>query len=499
MPHPLFCITIEYNGGKNMTDFSNSDINQIQSHGLTLDETRRQIQCFVDGFPYADIIAPATIGDGIIAMSDATRHRYIAKYDEYRKTNPRTVKFVPASGAATRMFKDLYEFLETGTRNAATDTVLNNLTKFAFYDELQKYLMPDATDRDIISAIVGTPGLNYGKLPKALITFHKYESDTATALAEHLAEAATYATTNGTAHIHFTISPEHRTGFTELLSKIVPEYTTRFGIKYEITMSEQSPTTDTIAVTPDNTPFRNGDGTLLFRPSGHGALIDNLNKLDTDIAFIKNIDNVCTAKNRAKTTEYKCALAGLAIELQEKSFEYIRAIDAGTADIDDIREFIERDLCVRTNDALTFDAARQILNRPIRVCGMVKNTGAPGGGPFWTRGARGTSLQIVESAQIAPDARDIMARASHFNPVDLVCTLRNYRGEKFDLLEFVDPSTGFISEKSSNGRPLRAMERPGLWNGAMAYWNTVFVETPVDTFTPVKTVIDLLNTAHTGK
>ena len=480
-----------------MTEFSTPDTEQIKTHGLTPEIVAQQLADFVRGFPYANITRPATVGNGIIELSDIDITRYAEKYTAAQATK-KIVKFVPASGAATRMFRDLFEFLNTGTMNDVTRRVLDNLDKFAFWDDLRQFLPDTPTDRDKIACMLTNAGLDYGNLPKGLIAFHKYDTYSRTALEEHLVEGAQYAAANGTVHIHFTVSPEHLAGFRALLARAVPEYSARYGVKYDITMSNQSTSTDTIAVNPDNTPFRTDDGRLLFRPAGHGALIENLNNIDADIVFIKNIDNVTTDELRGDTIKYKHVLAGLLLSLQARAFEYLNNFVA--YDLNEIRTFIKNDLCVRTSDDAPAEMLRQILNRPIRVCGMIKNIGAPGGGPFWVRDEHGTeSLQIVESSQIAPDARDIMNASSHFNPVDLVCGTRDAHGKPFDLTAFVDHKAGFISEKSYGGHALRAMERPGLWNGAMAHWNTVFVAVPASTFTPVKVVTDLLSSSHGAK
>ncbi len=480
-----------------MTEFSTPDTEQIKTHGLTPEIVAQQLADFVCGFPYANITRPATVGNGIIELSDIDITRYAEKYTAAQATK-KIVKFVPASGAATRMFRDLFEFLNTGTMNDVTRRVLDNLDKFAFWDDLRQFLPDTPTDRDKIACMLTNAGLDYGNLPKGLIAFHKYDTYSRTALEEHLVEGAQYAAANGTVHIHFTVSPEHLAGFRALLARAVPEYSARYGVKYDITMSNQSTSTDTIAVNPDNTPFRTDDGRLLFRPAGHGALIENLNNIDADIVFIKNIDNVTTDELRGDTIKYKHVLAGLLLSLQARAFEYLNNFVA--YDLNEIRTFIKNDLCVRTSDDAPAEMLRQILNRPIRVCGMIKNIGAPGGGPFWVRDEHGTeSLQIVESSQIAPDARDIMNASSHFNPVDLVCGTRDAHGKPFDLTAFVDHKAGFISEKSYGGHALRAMERPGLWNGAMAHWNTVFVAVPASTFTPVKVVTDLLSSSHGAK
>lgn len=476
-----------------MIEFSNDDILQIEQHGLTPDAVAAQLDAFARGFAFSDIVAPATAGDGVIQLDAEMRRHYIDIYEQYQRTHS-VVKFVPASGAATRMFRDLFEFLNTGARNTVTDAVLNNLSRFAFYDDLKKFLPDTPTDTDIIERIVTDAGLNYGHMPKALIKFHRYADGARTALAEHLDEGAEYARGADGVNIHFTVSPEHRAGFEELLHRLVPEYSARYGVQYNIELSYQKSSTDTIAVNPDNTPFRDADGRLLFRPAGHGALIENLNEIDADLIFIKNIDNVCAASHRGDTIEYKSALAGYLVVLQSKIFDYLNNT---TAPLGDVIQFINDNLGVRISRDATRADCNRILSRPLRVCGVVRNTGAPGGGPFWVRAADGTiSLQIVESAQIAPDARDIMNTSQYFNPVDLVCATRDASGRHIDLIQFVDENTGFISEKSAGGRPLRAMERPGLWNGAMAGWNTVFIEVPPTTFTPVKVVADLLSAPH---
>ncbi|MBR5625449.1 MAG: DUF4301 family protein [Alphaproteobacteria bacterium] len=476
-----------------MTDFLPSDIEQIQSHGLSLQTIQQQMSDFAAGFPYAEIISAATANNGVMPVTDKSiTDEYTKNQDKYK-----IVKFVPASGAATRMFKDLFEFLSTGTMNKITATVLDNLTEFAFYNDLKQFLPDNPSDHDIIECIVTNRGLNYGNLPKGLLQFHKYDTFNRTAVAEHLTEGAQYATSNSTANIHFTVSPEHKSGFEKLLNKIVPEYEREFNVKYNIEMSTQKPETDTIAVNPDNTPFRNDDNTLLFRPAGHGALIKNLNEIDADIIFIKNIDNVCHEKNRSNTIVNKKILAGIAIKNQNQIFEYLRKLDNGTADETEIINFINKNLGIKISDT---SEIRATLNRPLRVCGMTRNTGAPGGGPFWTKNANGfTSLQIIEPNQISPEQAHLLKDSQYFNPVDIVCMPRDYTGKKFDLIKYIDPKTGFISEKSKNGQPLRAMERPGLWNGAMSNWNTIFVEVPITTFTPAKVITDLLSAGHNNK
>ena len=481
-----------------MYKFSDSDIQQIQLHGLTIDGITKQISDFQTGFPYSDIVSACVIGNGAFNydnQSDKYTDLYDTKCNDYN-----IVKFVPASGAATRMFKDLFEFLTTGTINKTTQIVLDNITKFAFWNDLKGVLPDNASNIDKIKYLITEIGLNYGNQPKGLLQFHKYDNESRTAIAEHLIEGALYARTNNNVRIHFTVSPEHQNGFTNLLNKIVPTYEQKFGIKYDISMSVQKKRTDTIAVNMDNTPFRNQDGTLLFRPAGHGALIENLNDIDGDIIFIKNIDNVCPDRMRDDTVKYKKLIGGILIETQNKIFEYLRALDNGTANINEISAFIKNTLSITLPSSSTADTLHAILNRPIRICGIIKNTGAPGGGPFLVRDTNGIiAPQIAEPGQIAPDKISVLHDGEFFSPTDIVCGVRDYMGKKFNLVDYVDPTAGFISTKSKNGRELRAMERPGLWNGAMAKWNTIFVTVPGTTFTPAKTIIDLITPDHLTK
>ena len=437
----------------------------------------------------------ASPGDGVLVVGEAEADAAVERYEK-EAAGLGVVKFVPASGAATRMFKELFEFVNDGKRGKGIDTLLENIGKFAFWPELRAVLPAGADDRAIVNAIVND-GLNYGRKPKGLVTFHAYPEGARKAVEEHLVEGAAYAAAGGVARIHFTVSPEHVAGFEELLAEKVPLYERRFGIRYDISFSVQKPSTDTLAVNPDNTPFRQADGTLLFRPAGHGALIENLNEIDADIVFIKNIDNVTTDARRGDTVHYKKVLAGILLDLQERAFECLKALEVGGAELEPISGFIEKRLCVKLPADYDSALLRAVLDRPIRVCGMVRNEGEPGGGPFWVGNPDGTeSLQIAESSQIAPDDLPLMQSATHFNPVDLVCGVRDSKGRKFDLRRYTDPATGFISSKSSGGRDLRAQELPGLWNGAMAKWNTVFVDVPVTTFSPVKVVQDLLRPQH---
>ena len=475
--------------------FTKEDLQQIEQHGLTQAQVEQQIENFCKGFPYLKIVRAAAAGDGVLVMSDEQIAQAEARYDEAASTS-KIVKFVPASGAATRMFKELFEYVNDDKRTPGIDRLLDNIEKFAFWPELAEHIMPDSPDEEIVESIVKT-GLCYGAKPKGLVTFHAYADGNRKAVEEHLVEGALYARSGDEVYIHFTVSAEHMDGFKEVLAAKQSFYEERFGVKYNVSFSVQKPSTDTIAVNPDNTPFRTDEGKLLFRPAGHGALIENLNDIDADIIFVKNIDNVTTDERRGDTVKYKKALAGLLLELQEQAFEYLKVLEVGGADLEPIAKFIEEKLCVKLPEDYNSELLRGVLNRPIRVCGVVRNQGEPGGGPFWVDGGDGTeSLQIAESSQIAPEDMHLMQSATHFNPVDLICGVKDSRGGKFDLTQYTDPSTGFISSKSSGGRDLRAQELPGLWNGAMAKWNTVLVEVPITTFSPVKVVQDLLRPEH---
>ena len=469
----------------------------MEEHGLTPAALETQLKNFREGFPFLPVTRAASCGDGIRVLDAAGIEQAAARYDR-AKESLRVVKFVPASGAATRMFKDLFEFVREGRRTAVVGELLANRRRFAFWPELRTIIGDDADELRTVENIVAE-GLRYGETPKGLVSFHRYGDEVRKAVEEHLVEGAQYAAAGGEVKIHFTVSPEHLTRFEALLAEKIPGYESRFGVKYRISFSVQDPSTDTLAVNPDCTPFRRADGRLLFRPAGHGALIGNLGKIDADIVFVKNIDNVTTDARRSDTVLYKKALAGVLLALQERIFEYLMALEVPGAELEPIAAFIENELCVKLPKDYGTALLRQVLDRPIRVCGMVRNEGEPGGGPFWVAGADGLeTLQIAESNQIAPEKRELMRSATHFNPVDLVCSFRTSKGGRFDLREFVDPATGFISRKSDGGRELLAQERPGLWNGAMARWNTVFVEVPITTFSPVKVVTDLLRPEHQG-
>jgi len=503
--------------------FTKKDIEQIEKQNLTIKEVETQLERFKKGFPFLNLAKPATIGDGIIQLDEAEVNAYAKLYDDRK---PEALKFVPASGAASRMFKFLFEFYGQAKdqyesiekiENDKVKKFFKDIKKFAFYNELKETLQSAGYTMDkllengefktVLHYLLTEEGMNYGAKPKAVLSFHQEGEEIKTAFEEHLAEGAEYAkNAHGKVKIHFTISPEHAVMFDDLLQKVKSEYEQKLNVQFEISYSQQKPSTDTIAVDLNNELFRNEDGTLLFRPGGHGALIENLNDLTSDIIFIKNIDNVVPDRLKDETIRYKKALAGVLLAYQEKLSHFLEKIESDdiTDDLlDEIMDFIQHDLCYRVNPEKGDDKKDilfAVLNRPIRVCGMVKNEGEPGGGPFWvSHPDNHADLQIVEKSQINqndPEQVDILKQSTHFNPVDLVCCIKDYKGEKFNLLQYRDPETGFISKKSKDGKDLKAQELPGLWNGAMANWNTVFVEVPVITFNPVKTVNDLLRPEH---
>jgi hypothetical protein len=485
--------------------FSASDMQQLRRLGVEPTEAAQQIENFRRGFPYMPIIAPATAGKGITQVSGEAQTELVNMFDEWGGSR---LKFVPASGAATRMFKSLYELRDAGKATPETDTFFERLRDFAFYDDLMKVVnTPNRNNpQAVLNGLLETNGLHYGRLPKGLLKFHRYTEGARTAFEEHLVEAALYAKdAKSVARLHFTVSPEHAGGFKALLKKVQPDYEKRYGVTYEVNFSEQKKSTDTLAVEIDNTPFRNANGSLLFRPGGHGALLENLAEMKEDIVFIKNIDNVAPDRLKPDTIHWKKVLAGMMLKLRSQIASYLAELErgAGSVKLKEIATFMAQSFCITLPDVEAEQYAAILyakLNRPMRVCGMVKNTGEPGGGPFLVRNADGSqALQIVESSQIDlndSSVKQLFQASTHFNPVDLVCSFRDYKGGIYDLRKFRDPATGFISEKSKDGRMLKALELPGLWNGAMSDWNTMFVEVPLSTFSPVKTVTDLLRREH---
>jgi hypothetical protein len=490
----------------------------VKKAGKSVVLIEEQLERFHKGFPYLDIDRPAVIGDGLIQLPDKSIDEFIAFFEK-QSLEYNMIKFVPSSGAASRMFKRLYAFLEEDESQAEKDDYLkkffDKIHSFAFSQALDKKMQEIGPGLDealkqksyhtIVKALLLEDGLNYGNLPKGLLDFHDYTSGIKTPVGEHFTEGENYARgKQGKVRLHFTVSPEHKKLFEEHAQQV------RKGLnECEIGFSQQKPETDTIAVNPDNTPFYNEDGSILFRPAGHGALIENLNDLDHDIVFIKNIDNVVPDHLKLSTIHYKKALAGLLMSVQSKLFGYQNQLERNITELEllEIENFARKDLMLTFKAdyaALGFSEKvgylQYLLHRPIRVCGMVQNTGEPGGGPFWVKEEDGSlSLQIAETSQIDPNdkkAQEALKNATHFNPVDLVCGIRDLHGRKFDLIKYRNPETGFITNKSKDGRELKALELPGLWNGAMSDWITLFVEVPLSTFNPVKTVNDLLREEH---
>lgn len=507
--------------------FSEKDLAQIQKHGITVEEIEKQLKIFRQGIDFVYLLKAAIPGDGIDSPEEAEINSIIEYYDN-QKDKLEVIKFIPASGAASRMFKSLYEALDKARKNG--NSVLQddeeimgffeNIYKYPFYEDLKTVikekesslndLMRNENYARILEYLLLDEGLNYGNLPKGLLKFHNYLEGNRTAFEEHYEEASFYlADPMGNVKLHFTVSPEHMSLFTSLAEVLNDKYKNEQGLIYSVNFSIQRPSTDTIAVTPDDDPFRTGEETLLFRPGGHGALLENLNDLDEPMVFIGNIDNVSPDRNKELRVRYKKFLGGFLLKKVNKIHTVLERIDRGERGellqnhildiVNEISPLVADNLRKENNDIFN-EKAYHFLNRPIRVCGMVKNVGEPGGGPFWIKDKKGNvSKQIIESSQINLEndsQREKFYSSTHFNPVDLVCYIRNHRAEKFDLVNYRDPDMAFIARKSQGGRDLKALELPGLWNGSMAGWLTWFVDVPLESFTPVKTVFDLLRPEH---
>jgi hypothetical protein len=508
------------------------DLKQIQEMNLTPEKVLSQIESFKKGFPYARLDRPCTVGDGIHVLSRSDLNGYADGYSEAALSG-RSMKFVPASGAASRMFKaflavnSLYERITDKEISQGKDSdhravreFFRGIRNFAFYEDLLSALARENLDleillkrkeyKPILESLLTAKGLDLANVPKGLIKFHSYSGHSRTAFEEHLVEGAAYTQDrNRRVRIHFTVSPEHENAVRRHIETARP-FCEKDGVTFSVEFSSQKASTDTIAVDMDNHPFRDRDGSLVFRPGGHGSLLENLCDLSGDILFLKNIDNVLPDRLKEEALTYKKALGGLLIELQKRIFAYVEKLVNGDVDrrlLTEMIAWMKDRLFIMIPDRVARQSATEQarfllsrLNRPVRVCGMVKNEGEPGGGPFWVEQRDETcSLQIVESSQVdmaSPQQRKILGSSTHFNPVDLVCGIRDYRGKPFNLRRFVDPDTGFISIKSKDGKELKALEHPGLWNGAMADWTTVFVEVPLATFCPVKTLLDLLRKEH---
>jgi hypothetical protein len=510
------------------------DLAQIADRGLTLDEVERQIR-LLERPRHPRLERACAAGDGIRVLSETEIDRLTTLQGEACAAG-RFRKFVPASGAATRMFQSLLAALGSGqdlARSAIEQQALagstearellvfaDGIRRFAFFDDLASVLLRDGLAIDsliekgdlgpILTYLLSEEGLDYAALPKGLLRFHRYASGSRTPFEEHLVEAAAYVNDGQTARLHFTVSPQHREAFVRHLDSVRASYERSYATRFEVGFSLQKPSTDTVAVDLEDRPFRDPGGDLLFRPGGHGALIENLNDLGADLVYIKNIDNVVPDDRKAGTVRAKRALGGVLVETQQQIFHHLECLTGASPSSEDLRyalDFVRHDLCVEPPEAIERGDAVSLryflvrkLERPLRVCGMVRNTGETGGGPFWVRGADGAgSLQIVETAEVdaaSEEQRAILASASYFNPVDVACALRDRHGRCFDLRRHVDQDAVFVTQKSSGGRLLKALERPGLWNGGMADWNTVFVEVPGNSFDPVKTVNDLLRPEH---
>lgn len=515
-----------------MMELTEKDRSLLGKKGITEAMLQAQVAQFKQGVPPIQLQKAAIIGDGIIPLPKEEAAKYAAIYQKRKKGN-KIVKFVPASGAATRMFKALFAFRDAfeperesfiafvnRTSNKEIKIFFEGLERFAFYplltDFINKHhpqfntLNDDAQKHLIVSTLLNDDGLNYGNMPKGLLPFHRHSEKIATPFEEHFREAVLYASDDEQAHLHFTITEQHTEAFYKELALIQPQLEQRYGVTFDVDFSYQKPSTDTISVTEDNEYFRDEEGKLLFRPAGHGALLSNLNDIDADIIFIKNIDNVVVKKYTDETVFYKEALAGKLCEVQDEIFTILRRIDNNKIkkkEVKHILDFLKKinisvpDYLYKFRRQYALEFIKEQLNRPIRVCGMVKNEGEPGGGPFWVKEPDGYSLQIIESAQVNmtdPKQQEIFQQSTHFNPVDLVCGTKNYKGEKFNLPQYIDANQAFITSKTYMGKPLKALELPGLWNGSMARWITLFVEVPIITFNPVKVVNDLLKKTHQG-
>lgn len=510
-----------------MATFTPADLEQLDSKGISRATVDSQLDRFRTGFPYLTIDSPSSVGNGILPVDADMEKACLDRWSRFLADGGDVLKFVPASGAASRMFKALFAFVngaeETPAAGSPVAQLVEKIGDFAFYAQLKavteknfgltpEELIAAGRYKDLVGAIILPDGLNYGALPKALLSFHRYEDGTVrTSLEEQLAEGAqTAASKGGKVRLHFTVSSNHRKLFEAKLAEAVPAMEKRFGVKYDISLSEQKPSTDTIAVTPNNELFRDDAGKLVFRPGGHGALIENLNDIDAAVVFIKNIDNVVGDKHRIDTIHYKKFIGGLLMLVRDRMEALAAALasDPTEESVSEATAFVEQILYIRSEELAAErplgerrDALLKLFNRPLRVCGMVRNEGEPGGGPYNAYSSDGKMVapQILESTQIdmsKAENVEMMKTAGYFNPVDLVCYLKRTDGSSYHLPDYVDPQTGFISEKSAGGRDLRALELPGLWNGAMSDWNTVFVEVPASTFNPVKTVNDLLRPAH---
>lgn len=474
--------------------FTDKDLAYLKSQELSLKEVEAQLDQLQKGTQVLHIKRPAIVGDGIIRLSGEEQFHYVNLFDRIA-SGMEILRFTPASGAASRMFKHLMDPENPGNK-ALVDEFILRFEDFAFSG-----LIHESSDKgNVISQVLSCNGLNYSELPKALIHFHRYGDHIRTAFEEQFVEASNYALQKAQLNFHFTISKEHQAEYDRTWASIRPQLERMLGCNISLSYSYQHSSTDTVSLGVDGSIVRKETGDILHRPGGHGALISNLNQLDADIIFMKNIDNVAREEYHEEVMQYKKVLAGYLIEYREQVYEILSWCEKGTMTVeqkDIIRRFTQKHLKVELKNA-SIEEIKKVYDRPIRVCGMVKNEGKAGGGPFWVEYDGTESLQIVEAAQFADSQKELLEGSTHFNPVDIVCSVRNQKGEKYDLHDFIDQSAYFIAEKSYLGQEIKVLERPGLWNGGMAHWNTLFIEVPVDTFFPVKTVNDLLQTPHSG-
>lgn len=477
--------------------FTEPDVEEFRRRGMSLRDAEWQLEVLRGNAKPAALLRPATRGDGVVTL-DESRVQQLLEVAARVAMAGRVKKFVPASGAATRMFKDLLAAREKRAfDDPAVQRLQREISHFAFHDHLDS----SAAAEELLSELLDESGLGYASLPKGLIAFHRYGETSRTAFAEQLVDAAHYATdASRWCRIHFTVSPEFISAFQEHAGEILGELEELTGARFEIDFSVQHHSTDTLSVGDDGELIRRADGSLLFRPGGHGALLHNLEQLDGDLVVVKNIDNVLPSHRAAEAIRWKRVLIGLAADLQQRTFEQLRAVrenedpETLAAASAFLSEAFGREV------ALEREAILQALDRPLRIVGVVRNEGEPGGAPFWVEDAAGhSSVQIVESAQVDhsdPAQEAIWKSSTHFNPVDIICALRDIDGQPYRLSRYVDRNAVFLSNKSHEGKNLRALELPGLWNGAMADWNSVAVEVPAETFAPVKTVFDLLRPEH---
>jgi len=506
-------------------NFSQDDLKQLGELSIEPAAATRQLAWLRSGQAVILLERPCTPGDGIVQIQPED-HAHLNKTFAAAATAGRLQRFIPASGAASRMFSPLQadprvlaacRSLEPSrppdTAERELRLFLDKLESFAFFPDLENALADAGHDlqqaranRDlelIIRYLLEPCGLGYAYLPKGLLAFHAVADGARTPFVEHLAEAALLNGLDGTVALHFTVSAEHLPLFRAQFAAWRSTLEETYGCRFAVTYTTQKPSTDTLALAADGKPLRDADGRLVLRPGGHGALLENLNDLAGDIILVRNIDNVVPDVLKQANLVWTRLLAGYLLVVQEEQHALLKALH-DQPDDPLVRElavgFLVDRLQADVSPAEDVGVLLDRLDRPLRICGMIPNSGEPGGGPFWVRDDRGrVTRQIVEGAQIDrdnPEQAAILARSTHFNPVDMVCGVSDWRGRSYDLHRFVDEDAVIITTKMQDGREVRVLERPGLWNGGMADWHTLFVEIPPAAFNPVKTVFDLLRPAH---